>query len=107
MRSKLLLLSSLLLALASAAIAESRHYALILPDAPVAERFITRERLRSGAALSYRREIQNRQQQLRAELAARRVLITGSADTLLNAILVTARADRIAELRGLGGVLAV
>src|SRR5438067_1405622 len=103
-----LLRSTIFLALASGAFAQSsHHYAVILQDAPVAERFITREHLRSEAAVTYRRQVLDRQHQMRAILATKRVAITGTSDTVLNAIFVTATAERAAELRGLPGVQGV
>jgi uncharacterized protein (TIGR03437 family) len=110
MHSKLLLRSTLLLVFASGAPAQSRlarDYALILSDPAVAQRFVTREHLRSDAALAYRRQIQGRQAQLRTLLASRHVAIAGNSDTVLNAIFVTASATRLDELRALPGVQAV
>src|SRR5436305_9668965 len=97
-----------LLALAVGAFAQVSHpYAVILEDPPVAQRFASKEHVGSAAALAYRRQIQGRQDKLRAVLAARKVTITGAADTILNAIFVTAGADRAAELQGLPGVAGV
>jgi subtilisin family serine protease len=61
----------------------------------------------STAAITYRRQIQGRQDKLRAILATKKVTITGAADTILNAVFVTATADRGAELQGLPGVVGV
>ena len=91
----------------SAAQAASRHYALILQDPPVAERFTSVESMRSAPALQYRRSIQTSQRRLVSELGRRRIAVSGSADTVLNAVFVNAAPARAAELRGLAGVKAV
>ena len=83
------------------------HYAIILEEAPVAERFASRAHMGSAPALTYRRQLQEHQQALRAVLAARRVAVTGAADTLLNAVFVTATPERAAELQGLPGVAGI
>src|SRR5438067_13151921 len=88
------------LALSSGAWAQTtHHYAVFLEDPPVAEQFHSKEHLVSTAALTYRRQIQGKQEKLRAVLATRRVTITGAADTILNAVFVTATTDRAAELQ--------
>lgn len=82
----------------------SNRYALVLEDPPVSSRFASREQVRSAAALSYRQQIEGRQRSLRSELASRRVTVTGSASTLVNAVFVVAPASRLAELKSLPGV---
>src|SRR5262249_30304852 len=102
------LLCSFLLTSASGVFAQSaRHYAIILDDPPVAQRFTTRDCLLSDVAVLYRRQVQDHQKQLQAVLAGKRIGVTGNSDTLLNAIFVTASADSAEELRGLPGVKAV
>ncbi len=102
---------SVLLVMVSAAVALSQtapnRYALILEDPPVAERFASRETTRSVAAQSYQKQIAAKQRALRGELDTHHIVITGSADTLLNAVFVTATKDRIAELKSMPGVKGV
>src|SRR5204863_3538517 len=93
------------LALASGVFAQSsHHYAVILQDPPVAEQFSTKERVRSTGAVTYRRQLQSRQGQVRALLSNRRVGVIGSTDTVLNAIFVTTTPEQAGELRGMPGV---
>src|SRR5580704_5751537 len=49
----------------------SNHYALILADPPVVDRFAGRQAARSTAAQSYRAEIESKQESLKSELASR------------------------------------
>ncbi len=99
----------LALAVSPAVLAQSRpqHYTLILEDSPVAERFASEARGPSLAARSYRQQVEARQQEVRAALAARRFQVTGSAGTLLNAIFVTAPKERLDELKNIPGVKGV
>src|SRR5215471_2067933 len=98
----------LFLVLTSGALAQSsHHYAVILQDAPAAERFISRENLRSNTAQLYRRRIQDHQNQLRSALAARRITVTGSSDTVLNAVYVSTSPAGAEDLRSMPGVLGV
>ena len=85
----------------------SNRYTLILEDPPVASQFTSKTAMRSARAGDYRQQIEARQQALRAELAARKIQVTGSVSTLLNAVFVVAPADRLAELKNLPGVKAV
>jgi uncharacterized protein (TIGR03437 family) len=68
------------------------EYALILQDPPLARQTAARVRLQSA------------QQHLRSELASRKITISGSAQTLLNAVFVRVPRDRVAQLRSLAGV---
>jgi uncharacterized protein (TIGR03437 family) len=83
------------------------RYTLLLEDPPVASRFAAREEMQSAAAINYRAQLEARQRQVRSELDARHIQVTGSVTTLLNAIFVTAPADRIPELESIPGVAAV
>src|SRR5579864_1271105 len=83
------------------------RYALILEDPPVSQRFATRDAIESTAAVTYRQQIEARQQRLRQELNARNIPITGSVSMLSNAIFVTAPPARVDELKGLPGVKGV
>ncbi len=94
----------------AAASAQSRpthYYTLILEDSPAAERFASRDQVRSGAALTYRQQIEAKQQSLKGDLAARHIRVMGSVSTLLNAIFVIAAPERLAELKSLPGVKGV
>ncbi len=85
----------------------SDRYALILDDAAVISQFATRDDTRSVRAQAYRQQIQARQQKLLSELSLRQVRVTGSVSTVLNAVFVTAPADRVAELGSLPAVKGV
>ncbi|HEY6393059.1 MAG TPA: S8 family serine peptidase [Bryobacteraceae bacterium] len=99
----------LLAATASAVFAQGSRtrYALILEDPPVSERFAARVERESLTARSYRQQVEARQQTLRAELTTRKVQITGSVSTLLNAVFVMSSPDRAGELKNLPGVKGV
>ena len=88
------------------AFAQNR-YALVLEDEPVAARITTRAELQSFGATTYREHVETAQRGVRDELVNRKVAITGSVSTLLNAVFVTASADRLAELKSIPGVLDV
>ena len=85
----------------------SNHYAVVLSEPAVADRFPTREATRSVAARDYQRQIELRQESLKTELASRRFNVVGSVSTLSNAVFVVATADRVKEIEALPGVLAV
>lgn len=84
-----------------------RHYALVLDDPAVADRFSTRDATHSVEAANYRGEIRARQANLKRELALRKFAVVGAVDTLSNAIFVAATPDRAAELQTLPGVKGV
>lgn len=65
------------------------EYALILEDPPLARHIASRARIQSA------------QQNLRRELARRKIPVSGSAQTLLNAIFVRVPRARLAELQSL------
>src|SRR5260370_23994309 len=83
--------------------ANRTRYALILEDPPVSERFVAREARSSVAASNYRQQVEARQQILRTELTTRRIQITGSVSTLLNAVFVMSPPERAGELASLPG----
>src|ERR1035441_6158135 len=83
------------------------RYALILQDEPVASRFTTRARMHTAAADGYRRQLAQRQSAVRQELERRGVPIISSVSETLNAIFVSAPAERVAELAAIPGVLGV
>lgn len=91
MARRALVLFSLLAALGWARNAE-RDYALILEDPPAAVKASAATRIRAA------------QIGVRAELARRQVPVTGSVNTLLNAVFVRATPEEAARLKALPGV---
>ena len=85
----------------------SNHYAVILDDPAVLDRYPTREATRSLAAQAYKQQIEARQNTLKTELQARNFLVTGSISTSSNAIFVATTPDRVPELQSLPGVKGV
>src|SRR5205823_2657997 len=83
------------------------RYTLILEDPPVSSRFVSRDAMRTQAAEAYRGQIETRQAAVLRTLASRGVTVTGSVSELLNAIFVTAPADRVPELEAIPGVIGV
>ena len=80
------------------------RYILLLNEPPVAERFRKREDVLSTAGTAYRAQLEARQRTVMADLAARKIQVTGSTATLINAIFVTAPASRVSEMLGIPGV---
>jgi minor extracellular serine protease Vpr len=72
--------------------ARLEEYALVLNDPPLARQVTPRS------------QIETAQQQVRGELARRKIRVTGSAETLLNAVFVRMPRSRAADLRGIAGV---
>ena len=87
--------------------AASNRYAIFLQDEPLAKHFGSRTELDSPAATTYRQRIETAQQAVRSELTNRGIRINGSVNTLLNAIFVVMPSDRVAEVKGIAGVLEV
>jgi uncharacterized protein (TIGR03437 family) len=85
----------------------SGHYAVILEDPPVIDRFPGRDAARSMAAQNYRMNIEARQQSLTSELTARGFHVVGAISTLGNHLYVATTPDRVDELKNLPGVLGV
>ena len=85
----------------------SGRFILILEDPPLAERFTSKESLRSAEAKSYLKQIEARQRTLRNELKLRNIEVTGSVTTVQNAIFVIAPKERLNELKSLPGVKGV
>ena len=83
------------------------RYILFLGDEPVAAHFATHEQLQTAAAISYRQQIESRQQSVMQDLAGRKIQVAGSVSMVMNAIFVVATPDRLAELRSLPGVIGV
>lgn len=84
----------------------SNRYALILEDPPVSARFESRAGIQSAEAKSYQKQIVSRQKAVRDALASKKIQVTASASTLLNAVFVVAPKDRVAELKSIPGVKA-
>jgi uncharacterized protein (TIGR03437 family) len=94
----------ILLFLLVAAPGLAAHYALILDDPPAA---VARSVVRFGngpEVAAARDRLRISQAALHAELARRHFAITGSTQTLLNAIFVSADPSRLAELKTIPGV---
>ena len=83
------------------------RYIVFLQDPPVSARYTERERMQTTEALAYQRQIVTRQQSLMTDLASRNIRVTGSVNTLLNAVFVATGPDRLAEIRALPGVIGV
>jgi uncharacterized protein (TIGR03437 family) len=83
------------------------RYILMLQDQPVSARFQSRAELESAQAVAYRTQIEAAQAQIKSNLAARNIQVTGSVSVLQNLIFVTAPASRVAEMQSIPGVLAV
>jgi len=83
------------------------RYMVFLADPPVSARYTKREDLETSAAAAYRGRIQTTQQNLARDLGTRNIRVTGSVDTLLNAVFVAVTPDRLAEIRALPGVIGV
>jgi len=84
----------------------SNRYALLLDDPPVAQFYPSRESQASSAASTYRQQIRAKHAALRSEIASHGLIVTGEADTILNAIFVAAPPERAAELASIPGVSA-
>jgi minor extracellular serine protease Vpr len=83
------------------------RYTLLLEDPPVSSRFVSREEMRTQAADAYRKQVETKQAAVLRTLGARGITVTGSVSELLNAIFVSAPADRVPELAAIPGVIAV
>jgi len=81
-----------------------KHYALILSDAPVAERVSEFKGIRTAAAASYRTRIQTAQVSIERQLAQRNIRVTGAVRTALNAVFVIAYPSQVNQLLALPGV---
>jgi len=101
-----LILASLGPLLASEPSNLSGRYALILAD-PSASEFAQAHRATALSIESHRQQVRVSQEALRSELGRRKYIVTGSVQTLLNAVFVIATPQQLAELRALPGVKAV
>jgi uncharacterized protein (TIGR03437 family) len=82
-------------------------YALVLDDPPVARKVASRAALHSAAAQAQLQRIRSAQSSVLTELARRHVKVISTAQTLLNAVFVTATRDQAAQLVGMPGVVRV
>jgi minor extracellular serine protease Vpr len=79
-------------------------YAVILADAPVAQKTRSRIALRSPESVAEVARICGLQDNVVAELRRRKIVVLGSDQTLVNAIFVTTDRDTAAQLLSLPGV---
>ena len=97
--------------LASAAFGQTpgrpADYALVLEDAPVARKVESRAALHGAVAQAHLQRIRTAQSGVLAELARRKVRVISTAQTLLNAVFVTAPREEAAQLAGIPGVVRV
>jgi len=100
---------ALFLSVAGLVSAESlqSRYAVVLSDPPLAADVSGSKELRNAVASDRRRSVESAQGQLRGTLAERKLVETGSMQTLLNAVFVIATEEQAAELRNLPGVKTV
>ena len=82
-------------------------YALILDDPPVARKVESRAALHGALAQAHLQRIRTAQSSVLAELARRNVKVISTAQTLLNAVFVTATREEAAHLVGMPGVVRV
>ena len=85
----------------------SNHYALVLDEPAVLDRFPTRETARSPQAQAYRQQIEARQRTLRTELESRNFQVVGAVSSSPNAVFVVTTPARVPELQSLPGVTGV
>ena len=87
--------------------ARPADYALVLDDAPVARKVESRAALHGAVAQAHLQRIRTAQSGVLAELARRKVRVISTAQTLLNAVFVTAPREEAAQLAGIPGVVRV
>ncbi len=85
----------------------SARFALILADKPAAKAVRSGGRRDALEVVSARQQIRAKQEALRSQLEAKGIHVTGSTDTLLNAVYVTADLSDVPALRTMPGVQAV
>jgi uncharacterized protein (TIGR03437 family) len=98
------ILSVLLSATPLAADETRQRYALILSDPSVSE---VRKNATQALVENHRQKIEAAQATLRTELARQSYTVTGSVQTVLNAVFVLATPDQVAQLRSMPGVSGV
>ncbi len=107
MRLKTAVLFACVAVVGIAAPPKPRELVLLLEDEPVSLKFAGQTSRNGVAALSWRTQLRAKQALLKQRLATMKVPVTGSADTFLNALFVTAPVDQIAALRAIPGVSGV
>src|SRR4051794_18430538 len=99
---------SVLILLASAAFAQPHgrlaEYALVLEDPPVAQKISSRAELQSTAAQAQLAKVRNAQRSVLAALAARKVPVVSTSQTLVNAIFVHVSHQDAPALKSIPGV---
>ena len=83
------------------------EYAVVLSDPPVTAQLQNREGLHEAAAEDQRTRILGAQSALIVDLQSRGFQVSGSTQTLVNAVFVRASEDRLEELKSLPGVKGV
>ena len=99
---------SILILLVTAAFAQTRsrlaEYALVLEDPPVAQKIQSRVALQSAAAQAHLQKVRGAQSRVLGELATRKVRVTSTSQTLVNAIFVRVAPEQAAALKSIPGV---
>jgi uncharacterized protein (TIGR03437 family) len=80
------------------------EYALVLDDAPVAERIRSRTAMRSEAAQAHLTKIRTAQRFVVGELTRRKIAVTATGQLLVNAVFVRATPEAAADLKSIPGV---
>ena len=80
------------------------RYAVILEDLPVAAQVGRREDLQKAEAVIIRQQIEAKQRAIRDQLESLKVSVNGSANTVMNAIFVSAAKDQVTALKNIPGV---
>lgn len=80
------------------------RYAVVLDQAPIAAAVPSRDAILGAAGRTHRQRVRQSQAPVRAELARRGLREHGSAETLVNAIFLSARAEDVDALAALPGV---
>ncbi|HEX3744069.1 MAG TPA: S8 family serine peptidase [Bryobacteraceae bacterium] len=87
-----------------AAAPPSNEWMLLLSDAPVVQRFPGRIERTGAVSAAYRQQLLNTQANLRTQIEAQSIRVTGAVQHLLNGIFVEATPEQAAALRNLPGV---
>lgn len=81
-----------------------RRYAVVLEQEPVAVTVTTRESIMGAAGRTQRQRVQASQSAVRAEISRRGLREHGSAETLVNAVFISARPEDVDALAAMPGV---
>ncbi len=84
-----------------------QEFVVLLDEQPVSVRFAGAIPRNSFAAQTWRTQLLARQALVRQSLTAMKVPVTGSANTFLNALFVTAPMDQVAQMQAIPGVSTV